>query len=74
MSRPGRAFFAGAVYHVYNWLVRGERVFGEEQTFTCERHSITSTKPTQPTEEGRNQAMAERRDWHVSRPMRIQRY
>ena len=65
MSRPDRAFFAGAEYHVYNWLARGERVFGEEQTFTRERHSITWTKPTQPTEGGRNQAMAVRREWHV---------
>jgi len=65
MSRPDRAFLAGAVYHVSNWLARGERVFGEEQTFTCERQSITWTKPTQPTAGERNQAMAERRHWHV---------
>ncbi len=30
MSRPGRVFFEGAVYHVYNRLARGERVFDEE--------------------------------------------
>ncbi len=30
MSRPGRVFFEGAVYHVYNRLARGERVFEEE--------------------------------------------
>ncbi len=30
MSRPGRVFFEGAVYHVYNRLARGESVFGEE--------------------------------------------
>lgn len=30
MSRPNRIFFAGAVYHVYNRLARGERVFDDE--------------------------------------------
>jgi len=30
MSRPDRVFFEGAVYHVYNRLARGERVFDEE--------------------------------------------
>ena len=27
MPRPDRVFFDGAVYHVYNRLARGERVF-----------------------------------------------
>jgi len=30
MPRPGRTFFDGAVYHVYNRLARGEQAFGEE--------------------------------------------
>jgi len=30
MSRPGRVFFEGAVYHVYNRLARGESVFDDE--------------------------------------------
>ncbi len=30
MSRAGRVFFEGAVYHVYNRLARGEQVFDEE--------------------------------------------
>lgn len=30
MPRPGRIFFDGAVYHVYNRLARGERAFGDE--------------------------------------------
>jgi len=30
MSRPNRVFFAGAVYHVYNRLARGERVFDDD--------------------------------------------
>ena len=30
MSRAGRVFFEGAVYHVYNRLARGEQAFGEE--------------------------------------------
>ena len=31
MPRPGRVFFDGAVYHVYNRLARGERVFAEAE-------------------------------------------
>ncbi|NOZ93720.1 MAG: hypothetical protein GXP47_03130, partial [Acidobacteria bacterium] len=30
MPRAQRVFFEGAVYHVYNRLARGERVFGEK--------------------------------------------
>ena len=30
MPRPGRTFYDGAVYHVYNRLARGEQAFGEE--------------------------------------------
>jgi putative transposase len=30
VSRPNRVFFRGAVYHVYNRLARGERVFDDE--------------------------------------------
>ena len=30
MPRAGRVFFDGAVYHVYNRLARGERVFEDE--------------------------------------------
>jgi REP element-mobilizing transposase RayT len=30
MPRPGRVFFDGAVYHVYNRVSRGEPVFGDE--------------------------------------------
>lgn len=30
MTRPNRVFFAGAVYHVYNRLARGERVFDRD--------------------------------------------
>ena len=31
MPRAGRVFFDGAVYHVYNRLARGERVFAEDE-------------------------------------------
>ena len=31
MSRPSRVFFEGAMYHVYNRLARGERVFDCEE-------------------------------------------
>ena len=34
MTRPGRVFFEGAVYHVYNRLARGERVFDEASEAT----------------------------------------
>jgi len=30
MSRPGRVFVEGAIYHVYNRVTRGEAVFLEE--------------------------------------------
>jgi len=30
MSRPGRVFFEGAVYHVCNRLARGESVFDDD--------------------------------------------
>ena len=30
MPRPGREFFDGAIYHVYNRVARGERILGEE--------------------------------------------
>ena len=30
MSRPNRIFVEGGVYHVYNRLGRGERVFDQE--------------------------------------------
>ncbi len=30
MPRPGREFFDGAIYHVYNRVARGKRILGEE--------------------------------------------
>ena len=31
MPRPPRVFVEGGIYHVYNRVTRGERVFGEDQ-------------------------------------------
>ena len=31
MPRPPRVFVEGGIYHVYNRVTRGERVFAEDQ-------------------------------------------